>query len=152
MYRRCDFKKLEYFEGGGKKNTRIYKVEHNTTKKIYALKEVEAKNLDKLNEYKEEAVKLSKAQNHPNILQFYGYYFYENNSGIYKIGLICEFLSQSQNLENIYRLREKKGNFWSEGEILRMYRSLIEALGFLQSIGICHRDIKPANLFMMDNG
>jgi serine/threonine protein kinase len=151
MFRRSDFKKLEYYEGGGKKNTRIFKVEHMPTKKIYALKEVEAKNLEKLNEYKEEAVQLSKAQNHPNILQFYGYYFYETPHNAYKIGIICEFLDQKNNLEQIYRVRCKKGSYWKEEELLKMYTSLIDALGFLQSIGICHRDIKPANLFIMNN-
>jgi serine/threonine protein kinase len=148
MFRRSDFKKLEYFEGGGKKNTKIFRVEHVPTRKIYALKEVEAKNLEKLNEYKEEAVQLSKAQNHPNILQFYGYYFYETPHETYKIGLICEFLNHTQNFENIYRIREKKGNFWKEEELLKVYYSLIDAFAFLQSIGICHRDIKPANLFL----
>ena len=42
--------------GSGKKNTKIYKAEHIASGKYYALKEVEAKTLDKLNEYKEEAV------------------------------------------------------------------------------------------------
>ena len=28
---------------------------------------------------------------------------------------------------------------------------MIDALAFLQNIGICHRDIKPANLFLMEN-
>lgn len=110
MFRRCDFKKLDLL-GSGKKNTRIFKVEHLPTKKIYALKEVEAKSLDKLNEYKEEAVQLSKAQNHPNILQFYGYYFYETPHSTYKLGIICEFISESQNLEVIYRKREHKSKF-----------------------------------------
>ena len=36
----------------GKKNTKIYKAEHIPTGKIYAIKEVEAKTLEKLNEYK----------------------------------------------------------------------------------------------------
>jgi hypothetical protein len=44
----------------GKKNTKIYKAEHIPTNKIYAIKEVEAKTLEKLNEYKEEAVQLFK--------------------------------------------------------------------------------------------
>ena len=29
---------------------------------------------------------------------------------------------------------------------------MVDALAFLQEIGICHRDIKPANLFLLDNG
>lgn len=35
---------------------------HNATGKIYAMKEIEAKNMEKLNEYKEEAVQLVKGK------------------------------------------------------------------------------------------
>ena len=43
MFRRSDFRKLELF-GGGKKNTKVFKVEYIATGQIFALKEVEAKN------------------------------------------------------------------------------------------------------------
>lgn len=55
MFKKGDFKKLELL-GAGKKHTKIYKVQHVQAGKIYALKEIEANNLEKLNEYKEEAV------------------------------------------------------------------------------------------------
>ena len=48
MFRKQDFKKIDLL-GSGKKNTKIYKVEHLPSGKIYALKEIEAKNLEKLN-------------------------------------------------------------------------------------------------------
>lgn len=51
MFRKQDFKKVDLL-GSGKKNTKIYKAEHTPTGKYYAIKEVEAKTLDKLNEYK----------------------------------------------------------------------------------------------------
>ena len=51
MFRKQDFKKVDLL-GSGKKNTKIYKVLHIASGKYYALKEVEAKTLDKLNEYK----------------------------------------------------------------------------------------------------
>ena len=51
MFRKQDFKKVDLL-GSGKKNTKIYKALHLATVKYYALKEVEAKTLDKLNEYK----------------------------------------------------------------------------------------------------
>jgi len=51
MFRKQDFKKVDLL-GSGKKNTKIYKVLHLQSGKYYALKEVEAKTLDKLNEYK----------------------------------------------------------------------------------------------------
>jgi serine/threonine protein kinase len=151
MFKRSDFQKLVLL-GGGKKNTKIFKVEHIKTKKQYVLKEVEARNLEKLNEYKEEAVQLSRAQNHPNILQFYGYYFYETPHSTFKLGIICEYINEEYNLEIVYRLREEKRIYWKEEEILKIIFTLIDALAFLQSIGICHRDIKPSNLFLLNNG
>lgn len=48
MFKKTDFKRLEVL-GAGKKNTKIYKAVHLGTGQFYALKEIEAKNLDKLN-------------------------------------------------------------------------------------------------------
>ena len=110
MFRRSDFRKLELF-GGGKKNTKVFKVEYIATRQIFALKEVEAKNLDKLNEYKEEAVQLSKAQHHPNKMQSYGYYFYETSQNSYKLGIISEYIHRNLNLEVVYHIREKQHLF-----------------------------------------
>ena len=150
MFRRTDFKKLELF-GNGKKNTRVFKVKHIKTGKIYVLKEVEAHSLDKLNEYKEEAVQLSKVQNHPNVLQFYGYYFYETPHNTYKLGIISESISRELNLELIYRRRAKTRQYFSENELQTMIYSLVDAFAYLESVGICHRDIKPTNLFLLEN-
>ena len=150
MFRRTDFKKLELF-GNGKKNTRVFKVKHIKTGKIYVLKEVEAHSLDKLNEYKEEAVQLSKVQNHPNVLQFYGYYFYETPHNTYKLGIISESINRELNLEIIYRKRAKTRQYFSENELTIMIYSLIDAFSYLESVGICHRDIKPTNLFLLEN-
>jgi len=150
MFRRTDFKKLELL-GGGKKNTKVFKVKHLKTQKQYVLKEVEARNLEKLNEYKEEAVQLSRVQNHPNILQFYGYYFYETPHNTFKLGIISELITNDNNLELIYRKREKSRIFWTEPQLLQMIYSMIDAFSYLEYIGICHRDIKPTNLFLMDN-
>ena len=147
MFRRSDFRKLELF-GGGKKNTKVFKVEYIKTGQIFALKEVEAKNLDKLNEYKEEAVQLSKAQHHPNILQCYGYYFYATTHNTYKLGIISEYINRDFNLESIYRKREKQRLYWKEDKLLKIIYLLIDTFTYLEHIGIRHRDIKPTNLFL----
>ena len=136
----------------GKKNTKIYKVEHLPTGKYYALKEIEAKTLDKLNEYKEEAVQLFKAQNHPNIIQFYGYYFYETMYNTFRVAIVCEYIDHKNNLEYLFRKRKQMSAYWKQEELEKMIVSLISTLSYLQSIGICHRDIKPANLFGLPNG
>lgn len=97
MFKKTDFKKLQVL-GSGKKNTKIYKAVHLDSGKLYALKQIEAKNLDKLNEYKQEAVQLMKVQNHPNVIKFYGYYFAETKYNSFKLGIITEYMDQKTNL------------------------------------------------------
>ena len=150
MFRRSDFRKLELF-GGGKKNTKVFKVEYISTGQIFALKEIEAKNLDKLNEYKEEAVQLSKVQHHPSVLQSYGYYFYETSHNSYKLGIITEYIHRNLNLEVVYRIREKQHLYWSEDKLLKIAYNVIDTFAYLEHIGICHRDIKPTNLFLLED-
>ncbi|CAD8137168.1 unnamed protein product [Paramecium pentaurelia] len=151
MFRKQDFKKLELL-GSGKKHTKIYRVQHIQTNKIYALKEIEATNLEKLNEYKEEAVQLSKVQNCGNVIRFYGYYFAETLYNTFRLGIITEYMDHNTNLENLYRKRKKPNQFWKENELVTMLFSIISTCSYLQQKGICHRDIKPANLFMITNG
>ena len=50
MFKKTDFKRFELTSGSN--NTNIYQTVHLETGQLYALKEIEAKNLDKLNEYK----------------------------------------------------------------------------------------------------
>jgi serine/threonine protein kinase len=116
------------------------------------VKEVEAKTLDKLNEYKEEAVQLFKVQNHPNIVQFYGYYFYETMYNTFRIALVCEYMEARNNLEYMFRKRKQQNVFWKQDELEKMIVSGISTLSYLQNLGICHRDMKPANMFVPEWG
>lgn len=150
MFRKQDFKKLDLL-GSGKRHTKIYKVQHLTTGQIYCLKEIETKHFEKLNEYKEEAVQLSKVQNLPNILHFYGYFFYQTNYNTYRLSLVTEYMDPAFNLEIQYTRRLKTGQHWTDNELTIFLFSLISACSTLQQKGICHRDIKPANLFMLPN-
>lgn len=103
-------------------------------------------------EYKEEAVQLSKVQNHPNIIKFYGYYFSETMYNTFRLGIVTEYIEHQQNLENIYRKKRKLNQAWKEQELVSILFSVISTCSYLQQRGICHRDIKPANLFLMNNG
>lgn len=97
MFKKSDFKKLEVL-GSGKKNTKIYEVVHILTNKHYALKEIEGKSLDKLNEFKEEAEQLRKVQNHPNVIKYYAYFLSETRYNSFKIGIVTELMDKSTNL------------------------------------------------------
>jgi serine/threonine-protein kinase len=97
-------------------------------------------------------VQLFKAQNHPNIIQFYGYYFYETMYNTFRIAIVTEFIEHRQNLEYVFRKRKQANLYWKQDEIEKMLVSLISTLSHLQSLGLCHRDLKPANLFLLTNG
>lgn len=96
-------------------------------------------------------MQLTKAQTHANVMQFYGYYFYETMYNTYRIALVCEYIDQKHNLEALFRKRKQQGKHWKLFELERIAASLISALSYLQTIGVCHRDIKPANLFLLPN-
>ena len=90
-----------------------------------------------------------KVQSHPNVLQFFGYYFYETMYNTYRIAMVCEYMDSRTNLEHMFRKRKSSGTFWAQEELEKMIVSIISTLSYLQSVGICHRDLKPANLFLM---
>ena len=90
--------------------------------------------------------------NHPNIIQTYGYYFYETQYNTFRLAIVWEFIDDSTNLERVFRKKQQKGVFWKEDEFEKLIVSLISTLSYLQGIGICHRDIKPSNLFITSNG
>jgi [calcium/calmodulin-dependent protein kinase] kinase len=48
------------------------------------------------------------------------------------------------------RLRAKNNSFYSEPELLIIFRQLIYALCYLQENNIAHRDIKPHNILIFD--
>ena len=88
-------------------------------------------------------------QNHPNVLKFFGYYFYETMYNTFRIAMVCEYMDARTNLEYIFRKRKSAGTFWQQDELEKMIVSIISTLSYLQSTGICHRDLKPANLFLL---
>jgi len=94
-------------------------------------------------------VQLFKVQAHPNVLQFYGYYFYETMYNTFRIAMVCEYMESRQNLEYMFRKRKQQNIYWKQEEIEKMIVSVIGSLAYLQGVGICHRDLKPANLFLL---
>jgi serine/threonine protein kinase len=65
--------------------------------------------------------------------------------------MITELFNKDENLEIIYRSREKQKLFWNEDALLKIAYNLIDTFAYLEHILICHRDIKPTNLFLLEN-
>lgn len=58
-------------------------------------------------------MQLFKVQNHPNVLQFYGYYFYETMYNTFRIAMVCEYMDSRSNLEYLFRKRKQQNLHWS---------------------------------------
>jgi len=93
-------------------------------------------------------VQLFKVQSHPNVLPFYGYYFYEAVYNTYRIAMVCEYMESRANLEYLFRKRKQQGLFWKMDEMEKMIVSVFSTLSYLQPLGISHRDLMPANMFL----
>ena len=78
MFRKQDFKKVDVY-CSRKKNIKIFKALYLPTGKYFALKEIEAKSMEKFEKYKEEFDILNQAKSYQNIVQTFGHYFYETH-------------------------------------------------------------------------
>lgn len=97
-------------------------------------------------------MQLFKAQQHPNVIQFFGYFFYETMYNTFRIGIVCEYIDHKMNLEYVFRKRKQVSAHWKQDELEKMIISLISTLAHMQGGGLCHRDLKPANLFLLPTG
>ena len=91
--------------------------------------------------FKQEAeimVKLS----HPNIRQVYGYDEIDGRPAI-----IMEYLEGDDLSERL-----KKGEKFSNDDLIKWWNQLVDALDYTHKKGIVHRDIKPGNIFIDDEG
>ena len=76
-------------------------------------------------------MQLFKVQAHPNVLQFYGYYFYETMYNTFRIAMVCEYMESRQNLEYMFRKRKQQNVFWKQEELEKMIVSVIGSLAYL---------------------
>ena len=51
--------------------------------------------------------------------------------------------------EIISRIKTK--NYYSENELIKILKSIVNGLSYLQKRNICHRDIKPQNILINEN-
>ena len=70
-------------------------------------------------------------QSHPNVLQFFGYYFYETMYNTYRIAMVCEYMDSRTNLEHLFRKRKSAGQYWKQEELEKMIVSIISTLSYL---------------------
>lgn len=120
----------------------VYKVTHKKTKLIYAIKELNKKNLaeSKCVDQVKNEIKIMYQLNHENIIKLYNHF--EDDINIY---LILEFATGGQLYKNMFKQPNKRFN---EKTVQHYISELVDSLEYVHSRGIIHRDIKPENILI----
>ena len=91
--------------------------------------------------FRQEAEIMVKLEHH-NIRQVYGYGTVEGRPAI-----IMEYLEGADLGERL-----KKGEHFSDENLIKWWNQLVDALTYTHNKGIVHRDIKPGNIFIDNEG
>ena len=141
-FRESDFTKISRLGNGS--YGEAFKIKHNETNKIYALKEINKSKLIKENKLYQIKIEndMLKLCSHPNIVKYYG--FYENKINFSIIEEYCPYGDLSSFInENKQKL--------SLIEIQFIIGQILICLEYLATKNIIHRDIKPENFLISDN-
>ena len=145
-----DFNIIELIGQGS--YAKIYLVENQKTKKKFALKKVIIKNDNDLLKNQDEYIltmKLMEKNPDLKIVKKYGIEMKKLdkfNSVMYILmeSAICDWEKEIIN-------RKNNNNFYTEKEILKILKNLVNTFAILQEKGISHRDIKPQNILYFGN-
>eukprot|EP01129_Flabellula_baltica_P004424 TRINITY_DN1534_c0_g2_i1.p1 TRINITY_DN1534_c0_g2~~TRINITY_DN1534_c0_g2_i1.p1 ORF type:complete len:263 (-),score=53.26 TRINITY_DN1534_c0_g2_i1:13-801(-) len=85
-------------------------------------------------------VKILQRISHPNCIKIFK--VYDTDETLY---LVLEIVTGGELFDSIVQ----KGSF-SEEESKVLFRQMLEATGYLHSLGIAHRDLKPENILLKD--
>lgn len=95
-----------------------------------------------------EAMALS-SLSHPAIVRVYDCFLDQNEAGACIVSLVTELMDRDLGQEiDIRRAENRK---YSQNDVFETARTLISALSYAESKGICHRDLKPQNIFVSGN-
>ncbi|XP_028756654.1 mitogen-activated protein kinase kinase 9-like [Neltuma alba] len=132
-----DVEKLQVL-GHGNSGT-VYKVRHNRTSNIHALKVVHGSSDTMISRQVQREIDILRRTDSPNVVKFHG--FFETPSG--DVGILLEYMD----LGTLDTLLKNNGTF-SESQLAAVARQVLSGLSYLHDKKIIHRDIKPSNLLV----
>ena len=129
--------------------SKVYKVKRKIDNQIYALKKVQILNLSEkqkmssLNEIRVLASIKSKY-----VVNYKEAFLDEKDS---TLCLVMEFADRGD-LANRIKEQKKKGKYFNEKDIWKVFIQLVKGLKSLHDLEILHRDIKSSNIFLFSDG
>lgn len=119
---------------------KVYKVVHNATGQVRALKVISKGTINLQDDDKKclKEIELLSKLNHPSIIKVYEYFINEVNYYV-----IQEYCKGGELYEQIYKFET-----FTEKTAAEIIFQLISAVCYLHSNGIVHRDLKPENIML----
>lgn len=119
--------------------SRVYLVRHKNGKK-YALKHIQYNSLHKTDKNNvQNEIKIHKRITHPNIVQFYNYFF--DNGDLF---LVLEYCKDGNLFQTIHDSEKKL----SKSKIEKIFKQIVNGIDYLHKNKIILRDLKPENIVL----
>ena len=126
---------------------KIYSVKYPITQIKYAMKKITVSSFDEINEKKKEyelLINLNKENPNLNTVKILGIQTKKLDKLTYVMYILMELADYDWEKE--IKKRSKLKLYYTENELIKILKSLIETFSLLQTKGISHRDIKPQNI------
>jgi len=127
---------------------KIYLIQKEKTHEKYALKKIICHDLTEIKQFQKE-FELVYSKVHDNIMKIYNIEYKCLDSTTYSIYVLMELAISDWNTE--IKRRQKKREYYTENEIVKILHQILNALIYLEENGIAHRDIKPQNILIYPN-
>lgn len=147
--REDEYRKLACIYENNPAGISVYHGEMTTTGQAIIIKELLFSAISGASAAVEEALKQTSLNAHPNVVTVYGVALGQRGEK-YAVSLAIEKLDSD--LYQEIEVRAREGNFWPENQLWAYLHSVIGALEYAQTLGLCHRDVKPQNLFLKKDG
>ena len=127
----------------------IFEVVNNDTNIKYAMKKIIANDIPSLELYQKE-FEIVYENKHPNILDIHGICMRCLDKTTYALYVLMDIAERDWEVEINQRAKIK--NYYTEKELLKLVKQIVNALYFLQKEkNVAHRDIKPENILLFKN-
>lgn len=119
----------------------VIRVEHNATKKPYAIKIIDLSR-DYFEHEKKSEIEILRTVNHKYVIKLH-----EVISAPGKLYLVMDLATGGELFDRIYQL-----GYFDEDQAFRVLSMILKGIKYLHSVGITHRDLKPENILYYHPG